>query len=483
MGLPSQSPLDSRSSRWVGRWVWPVGLALVGALVPLGLWAWFRFPAIGGADPGMWEAAALGVAQGRPSPVTPVFPVLISLLVKLTGLGWDRAGMTLAVAAFIALGPATFLLARRLGATSPLAGLAGLLVLLEPWLALGALQCQPDSLSALAFILAMLVGLGWLEAPSRPRLLAMVMVIGLLPQVREHAPPMAMGLLILLIVAPGSLRVRLGRGGLAVVAVLLAPLLLGESPELPWEQHWVQLRWGEVVHHFFETGAPDFLAGTPQGYRQAFAAAYADGDRLRIAWLHASLSFHSGWSPWLWLLPGFAGWLLLGRRRWVLLLGFLPLLAVPGGAQQPRHVAVLVPLAAACWVAALPRFRSQERAILAALSVGLAVLCTLNLPRAARDHQARCELRERIVEFAAELCQRLPPHAIAAGGNQRPLIYCDRPQLEPVEAERHQGLVFWIGPLPQQRPQDWPRLQAEGWAALPMDSALYPVFQRGSATR
>jgi len=462
----------------VGRWAWPALLALVGVGVSWALWAWYRFPAIGGADPGMWEAAAQTVARGEPSPVAPVFPVLVAAVVKVSGLGWDRAGMVIAVLCFAALGPATFLLARRLGAPVALSVLGGLVVSLEPWLALGSLQCQPDTLSALVFVLAMLAGLAWLDAPRWPRLLLLLAIIGILPQVREHAPPVAAGLMVLLVASPGRWSQRLGRLGLAVLAVLLVPMLLGEPPGLPWEQHWVQLRWGEVVRHFFETGSPSFLSGTPRGYREAFAQAYAEGSRLRIAWLHASLSFHSGWSPWLWLFPGLAGWLLLGRRRWLLLAGLLPLLAVPGGAQQPRHVAVLVPLAVVCWVAALVRFGKPERWVLGGFTLALAMLCCINLPRAARDHQLRCELRGRIMEFSDELCLRTAPEAISAGGNQRPLVYCERRQLGLAEAEQQPGPLFWVGALPEQRREDWPRLQASGWTPLQMKSELYPVFQR-----
>ncbi len=480
----SESPRlssEPRSHR-LGRWALPALLALLGVLVPFSLGHWYGFSGIGGADPGMREAAALVVADGEPSPVAPVFPTLIAVLVRLTGLGWDQAGAGLAAVAFVALGPATWLLARRLGASPGLAFMGGLAVVFEPWLALGALQCQPDSMSALAFVLAMLAALAWLRSPGWPRLLVLVLVVGLLPQVREHAPLIVVGLLVLLAVSPGRWQERIGRLLLGLIAVSLAPLLLGEATLLPWDQHWVQLRWGEVVGHFFETGTPDFLSGTPRGYREAFAQAYADGSRLRIAWLHVSLSFHSGWSPWLWLLPGVAGWLLLGRRRWVLLLGFLPLLAVPGGAQQPRHVAVLVPLAAACWVAALPRFRRPERFTLVALTVALGLLCSLNLTRAAGDHRLRCELRGRIAAFAVELCQRTPADAVVVGGNPRPLIYCQRERLPLVEAGQRVGPALWIGPLPQQRRADWAQLQSAGWAPLTMDSDLYPVYIRPVAT-
>ncbi len=479
----SVGPRRERPPRQAGWWAWPLGLAFLGLFIPWALAAWFGFPGIGGADPGMWEAAALGSFQGHSSPVAPLFPALIALLVKLTGLGWARAGQTIAAVAFATLGPACFLLARRLGASPPLAALAGLLPLLEPWLALGALQCQPDSLSALAFVLAMVAASGWLDTRRWPWLLALVVVIGLLPQVREHAPPVALGLLVLLAVAPGAWGARAGRLGLGVVALALAPLLLGEPLGLPWEQHWVQLRWGEVVQHFFETGAPAFLAGTPQAFREEFMVAYARGDRLGVAWLHASLSFHSGWSPWLWLLPGLAGWLLMGRRRWVLFLGFLPLLAVPAGAQQPRHVAVLAPLAIACWIAALPRFRPPERLLLVVSSLALGLLCCFNLSRAAYDHMLHSELRGRLEDFAAELCLRTSPQAVAVGGNQRPLIYCDRRQADRSEID-NQGLpAFWIGPMPEQHPDDWQELKDVGWVVLRMQNDMYPVYQRVPPTR
>jgi hypothetical protein len=463
-----------------GAWSWfaPLALTLVGLALPWALGVWYGFPGIGGADPGMWEAAAMAVASGEPSIVAPLFPVLIGLLQPL-GLGWDGAGALVAALSFAGLGPATWALARRLGASQPLALLAGSLPLLEPWLAIGALQCQPDTLTALAFVLSLLAALAWVRSAAWPGLVGLVLAIGLLPLTREHAPLLAAGLLVPLAAARGPWAVRLGLLLAALSAVLLMPLALGEPLTLPWEQAWVQARYGEVVHDFFETGAPAFLGGTPRGFREAFAEAYAEGDRLRIAWLHTSLSFHSGWSPWLWLLPAGAGLLLLkGRARWVMALGFAPLLAVPGGAQQPRHVAVLVPVAVACWVAALVRFRRQERIALVVATVGLGLICTLNLPRAAGDHQRRGELRQRIVVFSEELCEAVGPDAVAAGGNPRPLIYCDRPRRPLAEAERHPGVLFWVGPLPEQRPDAWPRLQRSGWAPLPMQSDLYPVYVR-----
>jgi hypothetical protein len=477
MASPASPPAPApRHGVWT--WIPPLSLALWGLLVPRMLSAYYGFAGIGGSDPGMWEAAARAKTWGEPSTVAPLFPLLIGLLQPL-GLGWDGAGAQISALAFAALGPATWLLARRLGAPPPLALLAGSLPLLEPWLALGALQCQPDTLTALIFVLALLSALAWTRSASWSGLLALILAVGLLPSTREHAPPLAVALLLPLVAARGPGPFRVGVLLLGLCAALLTPLLLGEPFGLPWEQPWVQARYGEVFHDFFSTGAPAFLGGTPRGFREAFAAAYAQGDRLRIAWLHASLSFHSGWSPWLWLPPALVGLLLLkGRARWVMALAFTPLLAVFGGAQQPRHVAVLVPLAAACWVASLQRFRLQERVALVLATLGLCSVCALNLDRAAADHRHRAEQRQRLRAFSEELCERVGPEALSAGGNPRPSIYCERPRRTLAEAERHGGPIFWVGPLPQQRPDAWPRLRQAGWALLPMQSDLYPVYLR-----
>ncbi|MFH1463373.1 MAG: hypothetical protein ABIO70_03205 [Pseudomonadota bacterium] len=456
----------------------PVALALVGALLPWLIWAWFRFPAIGGADPGLWEAAALRVSRGDPSPVAAAYPILITGLVRLLGVGWDQAGLAIAAACFAALGPVTWLLARNLGVSPALAGIAGLLALGEPWLALGALQAQPDTLSALAFLLAVLAALAWVQRPGWPRLIPLLLAIALVPQVREHAPVISAGLLVLLAVAPGGVADRVERLVFALILLFFVPTLLGETMVLPWQQAWVRYRWGEIFRDFASHRAPSFLDGTPRAYAEAFRAAYADHDHLRIAWLHTSLNVHHGWTPWAWMGLGFVGWLLAGRRRWVLMIGLLPLLAVPGGAQQPRHVAVLVPLAAACMVAGLRHAGRWRLWVAAAVGLVLVTLAWARPGRAVEDHRGRCEHRVMLRDEALLVRALAGSDAVLISGNPRYLIYCDLETADVATAARIAAPLVWVGDLPRERPQDWPSFEAEGFAEVPTGSPKLILYLR-----
>jgi len=475
----TDQPLDETTSTRKGRaWLTPTLLALVGCLVPLVI-GWLVHPVdIGGSDPGMWETAARDVSLGGPSPIAPFFPFLISLLHGGLGLPWDQAGWGITLVSTAALGPVTWWLARQLGAPSKLAALAALCVLAEPWLACSSYQCQPDSLTALSFVLALLAALAWVRTPDWKHLLVMLLVVGLLPQIREHAATLSLGMLVLLVLTRGPWHQRGLRLVLGVLAILCLPVLAGEPPALPWQHFWVQARWGEVITHFFASDAPAHLERTPRAFSEAFAASYAQGSRLRIALLHARLSFLTGHSPWLWLGLAAVAIPLLRRHRLVVLIGLLPAIAVLGGAQQPRHLAVLVPIAAASWVAALSRFRIQERLVMLAITAAIVGLCLMDSKHATTSLRKTAEYRHAMREMCEELCDRLPSDAVYTGEMPRTLIYCDRPFMRRLDANQTNHHLYWVGMPDRPLPRDWPKLKQRGWVPMELESSFGEVVHR-----
>jgi len=475
-GAPSH-PLRSRDGAILA------ALGLAGALVPWVLWGLFDVPVIGGADPGMWEEAALGITRWEASPVAPIYPLLLVAAVWATGAAWDVAGMAIAIACYAALPPATWLLLRRLGVARSAATTGALLAVGEPWLALGSLQAQPDTLTALVIVLTMLAALAWVATPKWPQFAALLLAMGLVSEVREHAPVVTAGLLLLLAAAPGGIAKRAGRSMLAVIALAFVPTLLGEVMVLPWQQHWVVLRWGALFRDIGGSAAPSFLSDTPPDYRRAFAGAYAAHDRLGLAWLHLRMNVYHGWTPWAWLAAGAVGWLLLGKRRRVVWIGFLPVGAVLGGAQQPRHVAVLVPLAAACWVAGALRIRRWGRFLAPGVPLALVVAGILAPGHAPLDQRMRCGHRAEIKAAATRVCAAVGPDAVAVGGNPRPQVYCVLPKLGLREAAALDVPLVWFGDLPEGGSKKRDTLMADGWEKLDVGDDHFPVWVRPARAR
>ncbi len=472
--------VEPKTSRRSLAWLTPALLILAGAAA-LALTHQIVAPVdIGGSDPGMWEDAARKTALGDPSPIAPFFPFVLATLHSIAGLPYDKAGLAISALSYIALAPVTWWLAKSLGAPSWLGGLAALCVLGNPWLACSAWQCQPDTLTALAFALAVVLARRWLLAPGWGTLAPLLLLTGLLPQVREHAAVVSLALLVLMALAPGRWHQRGLRVLLAATAIVLLPILAGEAPDLPWRLAWVHARWGEVIAHFFSSEMPFHLQGTPRDYQQAFADSYAEGSRLDIALLHARLSFKSGPSPWIWL--GLAGLSLplLGGRRWVVLVGLAPAVSVLGGAQQPRHLAVLLPIAAACWVTAMARFATRERVVLVLITAVGACALTASTDglRAANNLRATAEQRNGLRSLAEGLCAQLPPDAIYLGEQPRTLIYCDREFMPFFEAEATDRHLYWIGGGQRSPPQPPQVMARTGWRPMTIEGIDHFVLHR-----
>ncbi len=459
-------------------WLQPALLALLGGAVPLVVWWLVRPVDLGGSDPGMWEAAACLIGLGATSPIAPFFPFCISLLHRWLDLSFDQAGWCITIASCIALGPATWWLARTLGVPGWLAMLAALAALANPWLAVSSYQCQPDLLTAVAFLVALVVALRWMQRPGWARLLPLLLVIGLLPQVREHAGLVCLGLFGLLLFAPGAWHQRLLRLVLALAAIVLLPILAGEAPAMPWQLPWVEARWGEVITHFFGKHVPMHLLSVPLEYREAFGTSYDEGSRMGIALVHARLSFHSGSSPWIWLGLALLALPLAKKHRLVLLIGLLPAISVLGGAQQPRHVAVLIPIAAVCWVTAIARFGRRERVMLAAITVVVILTGFVDNKRATGNLSATAHQRQRLRSLSSQICAQLPPDALYTGENPRTLIYCEREFVPLPEAEATGRHLYWVGAAGQRPPKPPKRMFQEGWLRMEIEVEADPIFHR-----
>lgn len=403
-----------------------LGLALFGAGgLGRALVAWHQgLDHPGGSDPNLWVFGAWNLEVGTDVRVSPLFPALIALFragdsqAALVG-GW-LAGLFGAL-----LPPVTFLLARSFGASRVTSAVAGLLLLGVSSVAVTGLQCQPDSLNVLLCTLATWAAARFLAQPTEPRA-ALVGVLGALaPLVREHGLVVAAAVGVLLILAPGTAIQRVARFGAFAFAILLAPVVVGQAPGLPWEAPWFE-RLRLTVDASVPGNLGQALAGLPEAEQERVRAAYAANDRLGLLGFHARTALTS--APWHW------GWavlalalapLLPGRRGWAAALGILPVLPALLIFSQARHSLPAVPVGLAVAAAVTRPARLRWAVLAGALGLTLG-----GLPRWAADLEmlrGQQVAMVHLARFGAALCERTHPGSIAVGLNTEALVYCPLP--------------------------------------------------------
>ena len=410
-----------------------------------------------GTDAPLWGLSAMDLMAGAPARVSPGYPALIALF-SWGGSQLVSAGRSISIGAAALLQPLAYLGARSLGVGRPTALLLALFLLFHPSLMEMALQVQPDTLTALA-ILGLAVmgahtakGAGWSG-------LAMALIGGLLPLIREHGLPLALLTGLGCLVLPGSWSQRRWRLGLLLATLALGPLLLGQPRGiLPWTAPWADRAGGALAA--FTTRDPDslsYLNELPRGPRLAYANLVRAGDRP------GQLRWHAGralaLAPVVWGLVGAALLAALStRRREILALAAPLLVALPALAiwSQARHVVVLLPVAMLV-LAVAARSRRIPRLLFPA---GL-LLLALPSPRQARELATR-QLAEsararQLAATAAELCALEP--GLLGGRFQDLALYCPRPRHDPDGTA-----ADWITVVAEDRPPTgtgWVRVGGE----------------------
>lgn len=307
-------------SRPAPPWIVPVALGAAGLLLAGVL------PGPAGSDPDLWVWAGLNLLAGQPSMVPPLLPGLLALVHLLGAAPFDAARLAVTLAAPF-LAPLTWALARELGASPRAALVAGLLPLLTGCTAAFYAQVMPELPAAVAFTLLALATVRFVRAPTDRGLVLLAVAAAAAVVAREHGIVLAGGAALGAGLAPGDPRTRAGRLAAVVGAVVVIGPVLGGTLALPWAQPWFT-RLGEM-------GAPADVARTVPN----------PGPLDRPAWA-------------LGIIPEGLVWVALGvaaaagrDRRALLVPMLLPAFGALATWSQPRHVAVLLPIAFAAWAA------------------------------------------------------------------------------------------------------------------------------------
>jgi len=370
-----------------------------------------------GVDMDLWSFTALDMGLGLGSTLPPAYPGLTALLARVTGAGTLDAATGVSAGAMAAVPALGWLLARKLGAGRPAALIAAFVPLATPGLLFEGHQITPDPLTAAVLLLLALAAATWAGRPAPLALGTLLLAVAALYVTREHglvAAPLAVAV-ILLAPAPLWLRV-LGAAGVGA-AIWLAPSLCLHPPALPWHSTW----WSRAA-----LVANDALSDDPS-WRAKPAQALVENTRLSLMG-HALEGAPFGWA---WLLLGLGGAALLPLpARAALAVGALPALPALFIFSQPRHVLVVVPVAAAVALAASRRLAGGARWIL------LAGAAAFGLAGAARTWDHTAWLMEGQVGETVQLralgraiCA-LPEQGLIWSGDMRAFTFCPLPRFE-----------------------------------------------------
>ncbi|MFH1467102.1 MAG: glycosyltransferase family 39 protein [Pseudomonadota bacterium] len=370
-----------------------------------------------GIDMDLWSFSAIDLRAGHPSLVPPGYPALTALFSQLTGAGPLAAATAVSAGAMAAVPPLTWLLARRLGAGMPAAGVAALAPLLTPGLILEGHQVTPDPLTAVCLLLLALAAARLIAHPGWRAHAALLAAVAVTCVVREHGQVAAVLAIAVLLATPGLPRRRLLGAALVIAAVALAPVLVGRHPAMPWATPW----WGRTALVF-----SDAVSDHPSWQAKPGQAGIAD-TRLSLL-LHALGGAPFGWA---WLGLGVLGALLRPRQaRAALTVGALPALPALLVYSQPRHVLVVVPVAAAVAMAATRRFTGGARGLLLAGALGMSVsgACYAWGPLTHLLEGQVAETR-KLRGLGAAICA-LPEEGLCWAGDLRAFTFCPLPAFD-----------------------------------------------------
>ena len=445
--------------------LWVLPLALAGVLGPVLLRHLLELSYPAGSDPVLWTLTPLDILAGRPTTVMPGFPALVAVGHGLLGL--DRIGTATALVALsmALVGPATFALARAVGATQPWAAAAGVAVLGHPVVACFGVQLQPDATALVVFALAVAAASAALRWGGRRWTTALVIASIAAILVREQGVLLLPFLLGAAVVSRGKPRHRTLRA-LLIVGVPAFALWLQPYRELPTPELPLLSRMWEPLGDVLSSSRPPFF--------QEFGAETAERlhrgpllPRLVFYATHVARAF-----PSLWACVGLG--VLLGlvggnrQRRW-LVLALAPFLLGLLVLTKERHVAVILPLVAAAWASSGTTVRSRVLAIGVALA-GIACWgwTLAGWPQRAADMQQQAFRTHQFSWFGTELCRKLEPGAVSGNDQVQALMYCPLPKVHWSRGTPLEWKVVWIG---------YGAPEEEGWGQLELESPLYSVYR------
>jgi len=402
-----------------------------------------------GSDAALWGLSARDLGTGIQTLVPPLYPALISGLHAL-GLPLVLSGWVISTVAFAALPGLVFVLASALGAGRVPAALAAGVSMLHPTLFEFAHQLQPDALATLLITLLACLSL------RREWILWAALLAGILVMTREH------GLALLL-----PLAILLWRRGTRpqLVAPLLLLLIFGWSGlvEAPWAD-----RAGGALQTLQATDPAElsFLRELDREDRAAYSAMVFEEDRLgQLRW-HAGRSLSQAWSLWGILLMSLLLAIPAARRGsreplWtsLLLCAVLPALVIWS---QPRHIALLLPIAIAICAACWPASRVQQGGVLAAAIV-LVIPWAGQYEKSWEGQRGETLRAQNLAEIGDWICSQSPNGAFLGGFIQDVGLYCPLQRHDPdgSAADWRTWLVTYREPPPSEL-GSWEQVYGEG---------------------
>jgi len=443
-----------------------VALALAGYGAALAVVLWSRlgllYPA--GSDVTIWVRSAVDLAAGRPTLGAPGYPAAVRWLEALTGVDPLQAGVGVTRISMALAGPATYALARMLGAARPAGVAAALLVLAEPHVASLGTQMQPDATAMLVLTLAPAVALAYLRRPSWGRFALLVLVTAGAALIRAQLLFLAPMAALVAAAAPGAPWQRILRGGL-LLGGLAAAVALAVPLDYPkWPQPWLN-RLAMPLTDLTAPTTPKYW--TEFGSRTALDEVYERGLVNRVLF-YGKTAVSRAPALWLWWLAGVAAALTLGRRRRVAVLA-VALCAVPAlfVHSKDRHVFIALPVLAAA-MAAFASSRRSRAGWIGGLGAGLLIWgLTLGSwgPRvtAIREQSARTG---QLSAFGKALCVHLEPGAFG-DGHLDAFLSCPIPTAVPWSpGAAVEWKVVWAGGDPP-----------EGFGPLDVGNDLFGVYR------
>ena len=439
-------------------------LAGISAVIAVALWNGLGLLYPAGSDVTIWSRSAFNLGIARPSLGAPAYPIAVRLIGSLTGVDPLQAGVGVARLSIALAGPATYTLARMLGATRPAAVVVALLVLVEPHVASLGAQMQPDATALLALTLAPCAALAYLRQPTWGRFAVLVLVTAAAALVRAQLLFFVLPMAAVIALAPTTpaqrlLRVALLAAGLALAILAVVP------PDVPkWPQPWLA-RLAMPVTDLTASGTPKYW--TEFGTRDELDAVYRQGLIQRVAF-YGKAALTRAPALWLWWAAGTAAGLILGRRRRIVVLAVmfcaLPALFVHS---KDRHVIIVLPALAAAFAAFCSSRRSRTAA-LSALAAGVLIWgLTLGAwgprTRALREQASRTH---QLSAFGKTLCAQLEPGAIG-DGDLDAFLSCPIPTSFPWNPGTNlEWKVVWAGSEPP-----------PGLGPLAVGNDLFPVYR------
>ncbi|MFH1463717.1 MAG: hypothetical protein ABIO70_04950 [Pseudomonadota bacterium] len=422
-----------------------------------------------GLDMELWGFATLNASVGGESFMHPLYPVLSSLLMQIAGMTHLDAAVVVSSLAGVLVPPATWGLARLLGATPRTALGAGLAALLFPGVLVFGSLVSADAATTLALIALAAAAAAYARTPDWRRLGLLVAALAVTSILREHGTLCAVLSVPLVLLAPERHHQRV-LGLVAIAAgLVLAPLLVGAPPSLPGTAPWagrLLVPLMDILDEHDATLARFPVGGLDLGPFHTIAFAVT---RAPVAWVWVALAYTAS---------------LRGDRalRAAMLVGVGPALAGLMVISQPRHVWVTLPICIAAWLAAPRAAGTPRRLVLASSALLLLLAQTRWIPLENEGKQRNTwkdsySISTEIGRFvhesgqyrrrSAAICALAGPNDLWAG-DPDPFLFCPMRQTRVYQEPDAANLHTWYA---------GERAPCEGWRRVWHPDIHTPVFR------